>query len=70
MMEFVGWDDFSIPNFSWKVNPKKIMVPVTTNQVFESHLTILHHHFTTHGQAAGKVPRDQANLTWLVENPT
>ena len=32
-MEFVSWDEYSIPNFSWKVM-KNSMVPVTTNQFY------------------------------------
>jgi hypothetical protein len=32
MMDFVSWDDDSIPSF-WKVNPNS-MVPNITNQVF------------------------------------
>ena len=33
MMEFVSWDDYSIPNCFWKVIQNS-MVPVTTNQSF------------------------------------
>ena len=32
IMEFVSWDDYSIPNFSWKVIQNS-MVPVTTKQI-------------------------------------